>query len=70
LNSRTITRNSLAVQWLGLHTSIAGGTDSIPGWGTKIPQGTVKNQSIKSMGEKNDSSINDVEATGYPLEKR
>ena len=25
------------VQWLRLHTSTAGGTGSIPGWGTKIP---------------------------------
>ena len=25
------------VQWLGLHTSTAGGTGSIPGHGTKIP---------------------------------
>ena len=28
---------SLAVQWLQLHVSIAGGTGSIPGWGPKIP---------------------------------
>ena len=27
---------SLVVQWLGLHASTSGGTDSIPGWGTKI----------------------------------
>ena len=26
-------------QWLGLCASTAGGTGSIPGWGTKIPQG-------------------------------
>ena len=25
------------VQWLRLHASTAGGTGSIPGWGTKIP---------------------------------
>ena len=25
------------VQWVGLHTSTAGGTGSIPGQGTKIP---------------------------------
>ena len=30
--------NSLAVQWLGLCASIAGGRGSIPGQGTKIPQ--------------------------------
>ena len=28
------------VQWLGPHASTAGGTGSIPGWGTKIPQAT------------------------------
>ena len=27
----------LVVQWLGLHTSNAGGMGFIPGWGTKIP---------------------------------
>ena len=26
------------VQWLGLRASTAGGTGSIPGWGSKIPQ--------------------------------
>ena len=30
--------NSLAVQWLGLHASTAGGMGSIPGHGTKILQ--------------------------------
>ena len=30
--------NSLAVQWLRLHASIAVGPGLIPGWGTKIPQ--------------------------------
>ena len=29
---------SLVVQWLRLHTPIAGGPGSIPGWRTKIPQ--------------------------------
>ena len=28
---------SLVVQWVRLQASTAGGTDSIPGWGTKIP---------------------------------
>ena len=28
---------SLAVQWLRLRAPNAGGTGSIPGWGTKIP---------------------------------
>ena len=30
--------NSLAVQWLGLRASTAGGPGLIPGQGTKIPQ--------------------------------
>ena len=30
--------NSLALQWVGLHTSTAEGPGSIPDWGTKIPQ--------------------------------
>ena len=33
---------SLAVQWLRLHASNAGGTDSIPGRGTKIPDAAKK----------------------------
>ena len=37
-----ITRgSSLAVQWLGLRASTAGGTGSIPGQGTKIPHAMV-----------------------------
>ena len=28
----------MAVQWLGLYASSAGGIGLIPGWGTKIPQ--------------------------------
>ena len=31
-------RNSLAVQWLGLHPFTAKNPGSFPGWGTKIPQ--------------------------------
>ena len=48
---------SLAVQWLRLHASTAGGAGSIPGWGTKIPHAgqsgegqeahTKKNQPVK-----------------------
>ena len=33
-------RTSLPVQWLRLWASTAGGTGSIPGWGTKIPHAT------------------------------
>ena len=42
--------NSLAVQWLGLHTFTAKrarvGSGSIPGWGTMIPQ-------VAKCGQKN-----------------
>ena len=33
----SLIRTSLAVQWLGLHASTAGGTGSFPGQGAKIP---------------------------------
>ena len=36
--------NSLVVQWLGLHTSNAGVTGLIPGWGTKIPPAAQRGQ--------------------------
>ena len=39
--------NSLAVQWLGLRASTAGGMGSIPGWGTKIPQAPRHGQKTK-----------------------
>ena len=35
---KLIMGTSLAVQWLGICTSTAGGERSIPGQGTKIPQ--------------------------------
>ena len=35
--SQGISGTSLAVQWLRLHASTAGGVGLIPGWGTKIP---------------------------------
>ena len=39
--------NSLAVQWLGLYASTAGGTGLIPGWGTKTLLATQRDQKIK-----------------------
>ena len=42
-------RNNLKikmVQGLGLHASTAGGTGSIPGWRTKIPQASQYGQKI------------------------
>ena len=35
---------SLAVQWLGLHASNAGGVGSVPGRGTKIPHAAQHGQ--------------------------
>ena len=40
---------SLAVQWLRLCASTAGGTGSIPGRGTKIPHATWHGQKIKKI---------------------
>ena len=37
---------SLAVQWLVLRASNAGGTGSIPGWGTRIPRAAWHGQKI------------------------
>ena len=51
-------RNSLAVQWLGLHASTAAGPRSIPGWGTKIPLGTTRKIPL---------SIPFVQYWGYPF---
>ena len=38
---KRISGNFLAVQWFALYASIAGGTGSIPGQGTKISQATA-----------------------------
>ena len=46
---------SLAVQWLRLCASNAGGAGSIPGQGTKIPHAAAwpKKQTNKNKGKKN-----------------
>ena len=46
LDSKTIIvgRNFPTVQWLGLHSSIAGGMGLIPGWGTKILHAVQRSQ--------------------------
>ena len=41
---RNMGGTSLAVQWLRLRTSAAGGAGSIPGRGTKIPHATQHGQ--------------------------
>ena len=40
---------SPVVQWLRLDAPTAGGTSSIPGWGTKSPHATRHGQKIKSF---------------------
>lgn len=45
LKKFTRTGTSLALQWLGLRTSIAGGSGSIPGrWGPRIPRAAKQGQ--------------------------
>ena len=39
-------------QWLRLHTSNAGGTSSIPGWGTKIPHAMRHSQKTERKKKK------------------
>ena len=43
-----MSRNSLAVQWLGLCAFTAEGLGSIPDWGTKISQATRHSQKKKT----------------------
>ena len=43
--------NSLVVQWLRFHAFIAGGTSSIPGWGTKIPHAAWCGQKNKNKNK-------------------
>ena len=50
---------SLAVQWLGLHASIAGGTGLIPGQGTQIPHATQHGQKEKKKCPKGIASGTD-----------
>ena len=45
-NKMWIFRNSLAVQWLGLHALTAEGPGSVPGGGPKIPQAEWHRQKI------------------------
>ena len=44
--------NSLAVQWLRLHTSSAGGAGLIPGQGTRIPHATRHSQKVRKKERK------------------
>ena len=42
----------LVVQWLGLHTSTAGGVGSIPGQGTKVQHAAWRGQNVKKQTNK------------------
>ena len=48
-NNNIITRNSLAVQWLGFLTITARDVGSIPVWGTKTPRAAWCNNKKQSM---------------------
>ena len=49
--------NSLAVQWLGLQASIAGGAGSIRGWGTKILQAPRSGQKKRKKERKRNGKM-------------
>ena len=51
--------NSLVVQRLGLGTSTAGGTGSIPGWGTKISQAKIPQAMWGAVKEKKGDNLNE-----------
>lgn len=62
----------MVVQWLGLLTSTAGGTDSIPGWGTESPQAArvAKRRKRKSenLNCRNRNQINnDLQLRGWGM---
>ena len=61
----TLMGNFLVVQWLGLHTSSAGGRGSIHGWGTKIPHGTWCSQ--KKIKKKDDFDESDLFAVSVAV---
>ena len=54
-------RNSLVVQWLGLHAPTAGGTGLIPSWGTKILQTLWYSQKKKKIYIQNRNRLIDIE---------
>ena len=56
----------LAVQWLRLRTSTAGGTGSIPGPGTKIPRAAQYGQKKKKRLEKQSKTTNKIKIIRLP----
>ena len=58
----------MTVQWLGLCASTAGGADSIPGQGTKIPQiSGCGQENQKTTQSPRDPSLRDVNFLMPPL---
>ena len=53
-NEEWLSRNFLAVQWLGLSTFTTLGLGSIPGWRTKIPQAVPCGKKKKKKTEDNE----------------
>ena len=49
---KTLLRNSLVVQWLGLSALAATALGSIPGWGTRLLQATERDQTKKKEKER------------------
>ena len=57
----------MAVQWLRLHTSTAGGAGFIPGWGTKIPHATCRRQKQKQNKTKKTFFLTAASTFGYSV---
>ena len=55
---------SMVVQWLRLHTSNAGAAGSVPGRGTKIPQGVEPDQKKKKILLDGRIQNGSIESTG------
>ena len=59
------TGNSLAVQWLRLHTFISEGTGSIPGWRTKILKAVQCSQEKKKACETDQNQNHGTSCPGW-----
>ena len=63
-------RNSLAVQWLGLRASTAGGTGSIPGRGTKILHAAQYGQKKKKKKKEKFILLGYIKKTRQPWQNQ
>ena len=59
--------NSLVVQWLGCHALTAEGMDSIPGWGTNIPQAVRHSQNKQTNPPPHKSNKKQTSKTSLQL---